>query len=185
MNAMPDQDAFVRASASAWVVVVARPGQEIRAKRCLEDRGFETYLPMKLFENRFHRLTATPFFPRYLFAHIDVRSDAWWRIFSTEGVATLLGAAANRPPIGVASFVIERIRAQEEAGFIRMAGEMSRKAAPCRFGEGEVVRYAGTPLEAVFLEQVDAKRALILVSLLGRESRLTVDLAKLRAATED
>jgi transcription antitermination factor NusG len=188
MNAMTDPSAFQisQIKSLAWVVVVTKPGQEIRAQRCLEDRQFETYLPMKLFENRFHRLASSPFFPRYMFAQIDVRADAWWRIFSTDGVSSLLGATPNRPPIGVAPFVIERIRAQEEAGYIRMMGGPAAVSSRSRtFEPGEVVRMAGSPLEAVFIETVDAKRAVILVSLLGRDSRHTVDLAKLRSATED
>lgn len=188
MNAMPDPSLFraTRAAALAWVVVVTKPGQEIRAKRELENQGFDTYLPMKLFENRFHRLQAMPFFPRYLFARIDVCSDAWSRIFSTLGVSSILGAGREKAPVGVEAFVIERIRAQEEAGYIRMMGAVSSGQAQAhRFGEGEIVRLSGSPLEAVFLEPVDAKRAVILVSLLGRESRLTVDIAKLRSSTED
>lgn len=166
----------------AWVVVVTKPFQEIVARRNLEAQGFPVYLPMKLYENRRKEVVSSPFFPRYLFAQIDVGGEEWRRVWSTIGCHSLLGATPTRPPAGVADWVIERVRQQEEGGYIRMMGEvMARQAAPRPFTEGQIVRMAGSPLEAVFVEQVDSKRAAILVSLLGRDSRVTVDLAKLRA----
>lgn len=189
MNAMSSASSFefARTARKVWVCVVAKPFAELSAKQNLINQGFDVYLPMKLFEvsagPRKGELRSTPFFPRYLFAHIDVREDRWRYIWSTIGVQSVLGATAARPPCGVADFVIERLQAQEEAGYIRMMGDIAERGrlVACPFGEGEIVRMAGSPLEAVFLEPVDAKRAIILVKLLGRDSRLTVDIAKLRA----
>lgn len=172
-------------SAVVWIVVVAKPGQERRAKRELENQAaefgetFEVYLPMKLAANRKRELVASPFFGRYLFVRVDLRIKAWRRIWSTYGVAGVLGSSSGRP-FGVADWVIERVRAQEEAGFIRIGLEEGA-AGGRRFAGGEAVRVEGSPLEAVFLEAVDEKRGAILVSLLGRDSRVTVDLSKLRA----
>lgn len=168
-----------------WVVVVSKPGQERRAARELQQQAaefgeaFEVYLPMKLSMNRRRELVASPFFPRYLFARMDLRLSSWKKIWATYGVSGLLGGSADRP-FGLADWVIERLRAQEDAGFIRMGLEAD--AAACGFGGGDMVRVAGGVLEGVFLERVDEKRAAILVSLLGRDSRVTVDLAKLRSA---
>lgn len=178
---------FARGKARVWVAVVTKPSQETIAKRNLEQQGFPVYLPLKLFEvaagARKGELRSTPFFPRYIFAQIDVREDRWRYIWSTTGCQSVLGVTVARPPYGVADFVIERLQAQEEAGYIRMMGDVAERGrlAVCPFGDGEVIRMAGSPLEAVFLEQVDAKRAIILVNLLGRDSRLTVDIAKLRS----
>lgn len=176
-------------SALVWVVVVSKPFQERRAKRELEQQaklfgeGFEIYLPMKLAMNAKRELISAPFFPRYLFARIDLRLDSWKRIWSTLGVQGLLGSRMDRP-FGVADWAIERVRAQEDAGFIRM-GLLAEQARGPRFQPGDKVRLAGTSLEAVFVELVDEKRASILVSLLGRDSTLTVDLAKVRDTVTD
>lgn len=172
-----------RAKALAWILVVSKPGQELIAKANLERQFFPVYLPMKLYENRKRELRATPFFPRYLFVQIDARTEDWRKIWSTTGVAGVLGASMHRPPPGVRDWVVERIQAQEDGGYIRMMGEGGALAQ--EFGAGEVVRMAGSPLEAVFLEYVDAKRCVILVSLVGRDSHVTVDIAKLRATTTD
>ena len=71
MNAMADRKIFDETPAAVdrapcvWVVVVTKPGQERRARRELEQQGFEAYLPMNLSMNRKTReFVAMPFFPR-------------------------------------------------------------------------------------------------------------------------
>lgn len=160
-----------------WIVVVSKPGQEIKAKAELERQGFEVYLPMRLFENRKRELQASPFFPRYLFARVPVIVEQWRSIFSTYGVASVLGCTGTRA-IGVKDALVERVRAQEEGGYIKIG---LRKADSPHFMTGERVR-VGTAwgIEATFIEPVDARRATILVSLLGRDSQVVVDLSKLK-----
>ena len=167
-----------------WIVVVSKPGQERRAKRELEQQaadfgpGFEVYLPMKLAANRKRELVAGPFFPRYLFARVDLGVAAWRRIWSTYGVAGVLSQGER--PVGVADWVVERVKAQEEQGFIKM-GLAAERARALGFEKGQTVRVEGMALEAVFDELVDDKRAVIFLSLIGRDSRVTVDLSKLRS----
>jgi len=175
-----NEEKKARAKAVVWIVVVSKPGQERRAKLQLEQQGFEIYLPMKLSMNRKRELVAAPFFPRYLFARVSLQVGDWKAIWSTLGVQGLLGTI-NRP-YGVADSVVERIQAEEEDGYIKMGLE----AEAGRFKRGDGVRLAGSDaLEGVFLEMVDEKRSVILVSLLGRDSRVTVDISKLRPTDTD
>lgn len=161
-----------------WVVVVTKPGQERRAKRELEQQGFEVYLPLRLAMNRkTQALVALPFFPRYMFARVGLGIEEWGKIWYTFGVHGLLGSAER--PIGVKDELVDRIRAQEEAGFIKIGLE----AAGPRFAAGERVRTVDEiGFEGIFQERIDDRRALILVSFLGRDSRFTVDLRKLKSA---
>lgn len=176
--------------ALVWVVVVTKPNQERRAKRELEQQrdafgeGFEVYLPMKLVEAKKRNglvgqseLIAGPFFPRYMFARVDMRMDSWKKIWSTVGVHGLLGTMQR--PTCLADWVIERTKAQEDGGFIRIGLEEDAKG----FVQGDRVRTLDDyGFEGVFLERVDEKRVVILVSCMGRDSRFTVDPRKLRAA---
>jgi len=179
VNAMPEQAAFLAEPAKplVWVVVVSKPGQERRAKRELEQQGFEVYLPMRLALDRKRQVhVAMPFFPRYLFARTGVLASDWGRIWNTYGVQGLLGTGER--PHGVKDLLIERIKAQEEAGYIKIGLEVEGP----RFEKGQRVETLDEfGFEGVFMERVDEKRALILVSFLGRDSRFTVDLRKLRA----
>lgn len=161
-----------------WVVVVSKPQQERLARFHLEAQGFEPYLPMKLSMNvKRQELVAMPFLPGYLFARTGLAISQWGKIWNTRGVHGVLGSGDR--PIGVRDEVVERIRLQEEAGFIKVGLE----AEGGRFERGEKVRVVGElGIEGLFVECVDRKRATLLVSLLGRDSRLTVDLRKLRSA---
>ncbi len=168
-------------TAVVWVVVVAKPGQERRAQRELKQQGFETYLPMKLSQNRKKELVAAPFFPRYLFARVSLHMQDWKKIWSTYGVQGLLAGSADRP-MGVSDLVVERIQAEEEGGFIKMGLDTD---VP-ELKRGQRVRVEGElGIEGMFLEMVDDRRAALLTSLFRGDSRLTVDLRKLKAAGAD
>jgi transcription antitermination factor NusG len=125
---------------------------------------------MRQYENRKGVTMATPFFPSYLFARVTLQVERWKSIYGTLGVAGVLG----RPecPIGVQDWVIERIKAQEEAGFIKLAEAGLLK-------KGERYRDVVTGLEGVFHEAVDEKRALLLTKYMG-DSRMTVDIRRLK-----
>lgn len=160
---------------AVWVVVAAKPQQERRAKRELENQGFEVYLPMRLFQNKRLETIALPFFPRYLFCKVvlDARVVRWKAIYSTLGVAGVLGPPEC--PIGVKDLVIEEIRAHEEAGFVKMAEEIKGP----KFELGGRYRDDRTGIEGLFVERVDDKRAILLTRLFG-DSRMTVDIRRLK-----
>jgi transcription antitermination factor NusG len=164
------------AAALVWIVVVANHGQERRARLELASRGFEVYLPMKLSANRKGEQLASPFFPGYLFARVSLALNAWKSIYSTPGVKGVLGRGERA--MGVKDALVQRIRDQEDAGFIRMGLEGEQ------LGRGDRVRVEvnGADIEGVFEERVDARRAMFLVSFMGRDSRFTVDLDKMRLA---
>ena len=166
-----------------WIVVSCRQAQEVRARVEMERQGFEVYLPMRLVSIRrpsrtgVRDLVARPFLPGYLFVRVGLALGDWRGIWSTFGVKGLLGAEER--PSAVRDWVVDRIRDQEEGGFIKLGLEADRPA----FDRGARVQLAGfDQVEGMFLEQIDERRAAILVSLLGRDSRVTVDLAKLRSA---
>lgn len=163
--------------ASVWIVVVSKVGQERRVKHELQQQGFEVYLPMKLTENRRRELVASPFLPRYLFARVTLAVERWKSIYSTMGVAGVLGRGER--PTGVKDKLVQRIRDQEDGGFIRLGLETEAQLAK---GDRVGFEVAGVDLEGLFEERVDARRVLILASFLGRDSRFVVDLADVRAA---
>jgi transcriptional antiterminator RfaH len=168
-----------------WVVVACRQAQEVRARVELERQGFDVYLPMRLasirrqgrYANGARDLVARPFLPGYLFVRTSLALGDWRRIWSTFGVKGLLGSEER--PTAVRDWVVDRIREQEEGGFIKLGLVADAPA----FARGARVQLNGLDMvEGLFLEQIDERRASILVSLLGRDSRVTVDLAKLRSA---
>lgn len=160
-----------------WVVVVSKPGQERRARHELQQQGFEVYLPMNLSMHiKSRQMVAAPFFPRYLFARVSLAVGDWKKIWYTFGVQGLLGNQER--PVGVADELIELIRTHEEDGFLKVG----LQAEGQQFERGARVKTLGDiAFEGVFQERVDDRRAMILVSFLGRDSRFVVDLRKLRS----
>jgi transcriptional antiterminator RfaH len=170
-------------SGPRWYVVCAQAGQERVAKEHLLQQGYETYLPMRLFLNRKQELVARPFFPRYMFVRVDLVEQAWRPILSTMGVRSMLMSGDS--PMWLDGRIVGRLMAQEEGGFIKLA---DRKTAPiaCRFEPGQRVRVKGgvlDKLEGVFFEDIDANRIVILLSVLGRDSRIEVDPAQVTECT--
>jgi transcriptional antiterminator RfaH len=171
------------AADEVWIVVQTKVGHERRTKEALERPrpgrpAFECYLPLMLREDKIYRRTyAAAFFPGYVFVKLDLTRGEWWAVYSTPGVLWVLGVDH---PVGVKGTVIEGIRQREEAGFIKIA----EAANLPDIKPNQVVTVTdGSPfagLDCLFQEYVDGKRAVLLVSLFGRDSRLTVDWRKLR-----
>lgn len=166
-----------------WYLVVAHAGRERLARYHLTQQGFEVYLPMRapLIANA--KAQPRPMFPRYLFVSVDLDRPGWRAIYSTIGVHSILttGHGETARPRAVPTALVSALKAREVEGLVILAPKVVQK--PCGHAPGDKVRvaigsrFAG--LEAVFEERVDAKRAAVLISLLGRDSRHVVPLASL------
>lgn len=167
------------AMTTRWYVVHTQPNGEGRAERNLQQQGFATYVPRYLRKRRHARRTETvarPLFPRYLFVALDLARDRWRSIYSTFGVAQLVGAADEPRPVPCG--VVEEIRAREgEHGFVMLG-------LPAGLAPGSKVRL----IDGVFadacgvLERIaDERRVAILLQLLGREVRVFVSAATVGA----
>ena len=77
---------------SNWILVYTKAKEEQRAKKNLENQGFEIFLPMIAFAklNQSKSITLKAMFPGYLFVKINTELDKWNRIKSTRGVSHLV-----------------------------------------------------------------------------------------------
>tara|TARA_B100001750_G_C15520780_1_gene611339 strand:+ start:3154 stop:3690 length:537 start_codon:yes stop_codon:yes gene_type:complete len=77
---------------SKWFLVYAKAREEARAKKNLEDQGFEIFLPMISYESRTKKKLRSleAMFPRYLFIKINLEKDNWNNIRSTRGVSHVI-----------------------------------------------------------------------------------------------
>jgi len=77
---------------SKWFLVYTKAKEEQKAKKNLENQGFQIFLPMislaKTNESKSEILEAM--FPRYLFVALNVEKDDWTRIKSTRGVSHMV-----------------------------------------------------------------------------------------------
>lgn len=168
-----------------WYAVVTHLGRETAAKARLEAQGFHVYLPMlpPVGKGRPWRpARPRPMFPRYLFVSVDLTQPGWRAIHSTLGVADVLssGQGESRRPLAVRNGYIEALQNREVYGLVALAER--EPEIDCPYQSGDRVRIKVGPwadLEAIFKERVDQKRVALLVSLLGRDSRVLVDKAAL------
>lgn len=102
----------------SWFACYTRARHEKRVTRMLEERGFETYLPLVERESQWadrRRLVTLPLFPSYVFSRFALY-DAH-RVLGVPGVATLVKSNGRPAPI-----------AEEELANVRLFVEGLKKA---------------------------------------------------------
>lgn len=163
----------------SWYAVYTQPNKEALAAQQLRNQGFEAYLPQY---QRLRRhagrtdIVSTALFPRYLFAGLDPDRQRWRSVNGTRGVIGLV--MFGDKPMPVPQDVIAEIRAREDAtGYIQLNGPAFQRGQALRIVEGPM-----TDTQAIFEEQVDGNRAILLVSLLGRLVRTRMPLRQVEAA---
>ncbi len=161
-----------------WYAVNTQPHHEARADENLRRQGFHSWLP------RFRRLrrharradeVLAPLFPGYLFVQLDTEVERWRSINGTFGVVRLL--CNGDTPLAVPDGLVETIMQRRDAsGAILMP--------PRRFVVGEAVRVAAGPfadLDGLFQEMSGRDRIVLLLDLLGRKVRASVNMSELAA----
>jgi transcriptional antiterminator RfaH len=163
-----------------WYVVQTRPHSESKAAAHLARQGFDTYLPHYLKRRRHARrleTVAAPLFPRYLFVAVDMAVQRWRAIQSTIGVSHLL--CHGESPAVVTDGIIDGLKAREdERGFVRI----DRRP---QFAPGDRIRVLDgvfTACLGLFEGVADRERVAILLELLGRKVRVTLDADAVTAA---
>jgi len=158
---------------SRWYVVQTQPHAEAKAAAHLARQGFATYLPHYLKRRRHARRTETvaaPLFPRYMFVAVDLAIQRWRAIQSTLGVSRLV--CHGDSPAAIAASVIDALKAREdERGFVKL------ERRP-QFAPGDRIRILDGVFSAclgMFEGMADRERVAILLDLLGRKVRVTLD----------
>lgn len=171
---------MIKSGDDAWYVVQTQVNSEARAVRNLLRQGFEAYLPRYL-KRRSHarkiEKVAAPLFPRYLFVRVNLASQRWRSIQSTFGVSHLVLNGSE--PALVAPGVVGAIKSREDA-----AGFVTLDNRP-QFSLGEKVRIlagAFTDNLGLFDGLCDRDRVAILLDLLGRKVRVSIEADLISAA---
>jgi transcriptional antiterminator RfaH len=166
--------------AALWYVVQTQVNGEAKAVQNLLRQGYRTYLPRYLKRRRHARkvdFTAKPLFPRYMFVAIDMATQRWRAIQSTQGVSRVVCNGDDPAPVPQA--VLAALKAREDdRGFVRM------EARPT-FRSGDKVRVlAGAFMDfaAHFEGMADRDRVAILLDMLGRKVRVHLDADMVAAA---
>lgn len=159
-----------RATNAAWYVVATKSRGEEVAKFNLERQGYTVFLPTIGLKKRRrgHWIPVTePLFPGYLFISLIFGDDDPAPIRSTVGCIGLLRFGLIYTPVP----------AELIAGLEAAAANNDPALVP--FQSGDVVHLMSGPfagLEAIYDMAKGEKRAQVLLEVLGRVQRLTVEL---------
>ncbi len=163
-----------------WFVAHTQPNAEVRAVLNLQRQGFDAYLPRYLKQRRHARkaeIVPAPVFPRYVFISIDLARQRWLSIRSTIGISRLVGPAES--PLAVPDGIVEGLRNREDdSGFVRLL-------TPQGLRPGDKVRVLSGAFEeclGLFEGISDEQRTTILLELMGRKVRVTLDAGLIAAA---
>ena len=157
-----------------WYVVLTKSKQELRAQEHLERQGGVVFLPMFAKERMIRGkrdVRQEPLFPGYLFLQTDEQSGLLSKVRSTLGVRQLLNFAGQ--VMTVDNRLIENLRQRSDSGVITQ-----------QFNAGQAVTLKSGPFQhyqALFKEHDGCERGIILLSLLGQQNELLIELADLQA----
>ncbi len=163
-----------------WYLVYCKPRQEKAALQNLDRQGYESYLPlMREPRRRMGRRVSviSPMFPRYLFVHLDQTTDNWGPIRSTVGVASMVRFGQRATPVPESLIACLRGREDEE-GIQNVMPDELKAGARVRILEGPFAGYEG-----IFQVKTGRERVVVLLDILGRETRASVDESTMEPVT--
>ena len=160
-----------------WYLIHSKPRQEKIALLNLEQQGYECFLPLILSEKISQgciALCEEPLFPRYLFIRLGQGATAksWSPIRSTKGVSRLVSFANE--PAQVSENLVQGLRSRQAIMFTN----------PQRlFNPGDrvvVTEGVFSGIEAVYQMADGERRAMVLIELLTKPVKMSLEPAKLR-----
>jgi transcriptional antiterminator RfaH len=163
-----------------WYVVHTKPRQESRALLNLERQGYECFLPTisrKKVGQTALELVNEPLFSRYLFISLntDLNSKSWSPIRSTLGVSKLVTFGSE--PAKVPYHLIAQLKEHETS-------LSTNPQSPFQAGDIVTIRdgaFAG--IEAVYQMDDGEARAMVLIELLHRPTRMAIPITSLQRAS--
>ena len=149
-----------------------RPGLETRALTNLKRQQYDVWLPLYRKSRRHARKlekVLRPLFPRYLFINFDLMVQSWRPIISTSGVHTIVSNSDG--PIAISDDVISSLFARADSeGIFEIDLNTPQPGDRVRIESGPM-----SDLEGIFQVKHDSDRVMLLLKLMGREVRVSVD----------
>lgn len=145
-----------------WYALYTKPRMEQHVGNLLKSKGIETYVPTMRVTRQRRPTVERAFFPRYMFARLDLEAIGLSAIKWTPGLTSIV--SFNDGPAVVPDEVVALIKAR--------VSEIEKHGYGSTFRSGDRVRITEGPfkdLEAIFDRPLSAAdRVRILVEVLGR-----------------
>ena len=159
-----------------WYLLQTKARQEFIAEENLARQEYRVYLPIikqaRKIRSKWQEITE-PFFPGYLFIHLDMEAQNTSTIRSTRGVLKLVKFGEETPQ--VPDDLVEGLRTR--------LLESAEEKVSLPFSKGEKVLITDgcfSGLQAIFQCETGRERVVLLLDLLGKLNR--IELAKHQVA---
>lgn len=156
-----------------WFAVCCKPREELVAQENLLRQGFHVYLPRMQGKRRRRGKwmdAVEALFPRYIFIRVDMQKSSTASVRSTRGVVGLVRFGSTLAVI--ADYVMDALFQREVNDLSLHQDDMPQ------FCTGRPVMLVDGPLagmEGVFAEEDGEKRVNVLLDLLGKSNKMSVD----------
>lgn len=162
-----------------WYLLTSKPFKDELAEIELSKQGYEVYRPLaqRLRKQRGRLVKKTEsLFPRYLFIALSELADNWAPIRSTKGVSQFVRFGLQTAI--VPTELVLNLKQHEQS--------LSERAIDLdRFHQGDLVILTEGPfrgLNGIFMNYDGEERAIILLEILHKQTKLAISPAKLLAA---
>lgn len=155
-----------------WFAVITKPRQEQIALQNLQNQAYKCFLPMaeNPYQRRSKKQIIEPLFPRYLFLNAIATTQNLAPVRSTLGVISMVRFGTELAVISEQVINAIKQRINPETGLI--------KIEPIKIKPGDKVKIFDGPLtglNGIVAEKNSENRALILLELMGRPTKVQVD----------
>jgi transcriptional antiterminator RfaH len=165
---------------NTWFLIYCKPKQENRAEENLKRQGFDVFNPsIKVIKNKIgckKIVTSEPLFPRYLFIKTDPNIKAIAPISSTFGVANFVKFGDRHAT--ASDNLIAEIKCNLEKQ-LALVGSLET------IQKGDEIYINGhgfDNMKAIYCNPCGNMRAIILMNILGKETKLLVPAESLARA---
>lgn len=157
-----------------WLLLRTQPRREAQVDRYLQEKGVETYLPLKSVGISQGMPIREPFFPTYLFFRFQPGNVQLPLVRWAPGSRQVVSIGDE--PTTVPASLVEAIRDRLTRPEPGIGSEIFRRGDRVKVVSGSLAGW-----EAVFDETISGtRRALILIEFLGRQVRAQVPIEQLR-----
>jgi len=146
-----------------WYLIQTKPQQEVVAEENLSNQGYTVFNPQAGINNKVVAL-----FPRYLFIHLDDKSQNWSPIRSTKGVSSFVrfGLQFAKVPESVIDCIQNRIDETREKYIDLWRLKPGTKV--------QITEGTFKGCEAIFNSYNADERIILLLKIIGQEQEIIV-----------
>ncbi|RUO37312.1 transcription/translation regulatory transformer protein RfaH [Aliidiomarina shirensis] len=159
----------------SWYLLHCKAQEVTRAEWHLANQGFDTFCPRWKIQKRLRgkkQAVLEPLFPNYLFIHIDLAHDNYTALRSTRGVSGFVrfGGYPAKVPASVVALLKERTQCYEDAQGVSNCESLYKTGTKVEITTGP---FSG--LQAVYDIADSETRCFVLIDMLGKQQRISVD----------